>query len=801
MGQFTTAQETALTEEYLQASLARETDPDFALVIAGWPIIYVCHKGDYSIPSSGGTLNAANGFTTIRKWMNPPSGYTSEIKGVHPEGGKHDIGVMDCDLLDINADGYRELSDLVSRQAYLEGTSSGTITELAGAISKTDTTITLDDSTGFVEGSLLYLSQECILLGSKVTNTFSNCTRGYLLTNAEPHEDGIKAYSFKPAVYRSPAYIFKGFQGITLDKWIKAFGGVIVNEPKAAGVVTFSIRASTWELHGNGTKNLVRMAEVGKSVGVRGGLYSGEYAATLTIDTTRSGASLATLLSDGHWAFECEGQWYGIVSATYVSDTPDGSRFLDAKIVKGMSGNMPEDRISDDPEEPAPATLAWTNCDYTVFDNPNPLTTRPLTGSDPITLMLQLLLSRNGDGLNHATYDVFPKGTGLGIPAGLVDVTSFTDVQAEYDYDDNMRCFFLLKERTEAKKFIEEELCKPFGWYIYTRNDGRISLKRPKNPVKFHTSRGNDDFAVRVPTATGTLYTAKLSSGVRTGAEVATALQAALTAALGTSGYTATVTYASNLFDVIITGANWDVVDTSGDDGWATIGIAAQTNIVSGDRAARSSVGVFTETSFNTLTENELSDIEIVDNREAQVSQVIYRANYSWIDDDYKLTKIYEDAESRNIFGSAGAIEKELKSKGLLILRTSTGGKKIIRGPWSVFRHPNSGSGTCNPQRVDVDLSYGLDADNSWASLLAAIFFDRYRFNPPLMFKARIPWRFSVREPGDCLQVSYAIDGVVTDRELNVTVLSTRIFEIVSIKPVFADGQCEVTLLGHRSAT
>src|SRR5436305_1617014 len=95
-------------------------DPDFIFAISGWPSLYSVVRGDYTIPATG-DLSTASGFSKVYPWMNIPNGAGAKVKG-RPEEGGMTLGQLNVSILDRRVNGVRALTDLVSRQAYTDGT-------------------------------------------------------------------------------------------------------------------------------------------------------------------------------------------------------------------------------------------------------------------------------------------------------------------------------------------------------------------------------------------------------------------------------------------------------------------------------------------------------------------------------------------------------------------------------------------------------------------------------------------------------------------------------------------------------
>mgnify|MGYP001601672961 CR=1 FL=1 len=227
----------------------RMADPsksvDYILAIAGWSTLYSVGSATYTL--AGDLAN----FTSIRAWLSLPSGAGSKVKA-RPEEGKMTIGQLDVGIQDKTDAGVRAISDLCSRDAYLYGVPAGTnSTTLTGAHTRSVTTLTVASTTGFDSSGNVYIGQECVKYTGVTATTFTGCTRGYLLTDAMPHATAVKVYDFMPSLYRRPAYLYKGDRSLTLGKWLKGFGGLILSDAKHGPTVTLTIASMSWEMYRN----------------------------------------------------------------------------------------------------------------------------------------------------------------------------------------------------------------------------------------------------------------------------------------------------------------------------------------------------------------------------------------------------------------------------------------------------------------------------------------------------------------------------------------------------------------------
>jgi len=774
-------------------------------VIAGHPTIYT-GRATYSVPSSGGDLNTSNGFSVTKNYAQPPDISAAKMKGTRPEEGGFSIGSCTVELLDKYTDAHntlREFTDLASRWSYLEGNQTGTETSLSADITSSATTINLVSTTGIVAGDVIHISQEAILVGTVASGTqLTGCTRGYLLTLAVPHLAEVKVYGYLPSLYRRIFYVFKGYQGVPLSSWLKAWGGVIDGVNHDTGKLTLHAQATTWEMFGGrsragkpgnpigiprgstgGTsiRKIVRLPEIGddsngtaEAEASTPGL-AGDYRLTLLIP---NGVSV----TDGHFLARLGDSWLGL-----CSDGPAWDPSLPNEIVGSTETVLITAAVRlgvGDPDLSWDAgdtfDFAWSNAVFTASASPGG------NHLDPIELLLKFLVS-TGAGTNGA-YDVFSTGIGLGIPEALIDVDSFTGVIAARDYDDNLRTLFVFTKPEGGKDFVEQELCKPFGWYIATGNDGRIKLVRSKNPTKLYFSRANNTFTL-THSSSSHVRSYQIPAGVYTAAEAASTLKAGLDLI---TGQTWTVSPSAGVFTLSVAAGTFSFGTSNA---WATIGHTSAASSVS-SKAGNVAVAQFSDTSssgdYNVIDENDCTAVDPIDSLPSRIAEVWYSVNYDWSAEEFRVVKTFTDAEVANLDGEVEPYV--IESKGLV---SAFSRAKRIPTPWLVKGVPDTEAG-CMGQDIDVSSSFGLDASNSFASLFTSHLFDRYR-GQPIRFKCRLAWKFNRLEVGDNVQFSYAIDGVFADYEIGAGVVTSRVFEVVSIKPNLAGGYVEAELLGHRS--
>jgi len=794
---------------------------DWAVAIAGHGVVYT-GATTYTLPSSGGDLNTSNGFAAATKaYAGAPKIDASKMKGARPEEGGFSIGSCEVEFQDRYTDAHntlREFTDLASRWAYLEGNQTGLETSLSAAITSSATTINLVSTTGITAGDVIHISQEAILVGTVASGTqLTGCTRAYRLTLGVPHLAGVKVYGYMPSLYRRLIYVYKGYQGIPTSSWVVGWGGVIDGVNHSAGALSVHAMATTWELYGgrsrkaptgpfntqlrgggggNAVRKIVRLGQINDTLndenmtgntGTK--LLSGDYRVKLLTPLP-----VPTGLGDGHFVIKIPGGWLGItnplvdeyeggiINAGLVSASAGARSTVVADCAKfSGGGTYPNHDLINVGDE---FDIGWSNAEFTgsLAPAPDASLLPGFDSLDPLHLVLGFLTS-TGAGTN-GSYDVFKAGIGLGVPSDLVDATSFTDVIAQKDYDTLMRVFFLFTKPAPAKDFLESELCKPFGWYLATANDGRIKLVRPKNPTKLYFSQANNRFNITHSNSTHA-RAFNMAGGVYTPAEVATTLQAGIRLATGDSGFLVTVS--AGVFR-LRSGSGTFTFGSSA--AWSTIG---HTTATGSSDISGSAVAQFSDTSaagsYNVLTENDVKDVSPIDSLGSRISEVWFHVNYDWSNDDFRTIKTFTDAEVANLDGDVEPYE--IESKGLIAAFSNN---RKITSPFAVRLPPATG---CTGALADVSSSFGIDASNSFATLFAEHLFDRYR-GQPLRFKAKLPWKFNRLEVGDNVQFSYSIDGVFADYELAAGTVSSRVFEVVSVKPDFANARIEAEFLGHR---
>jgi len=108
-------------------------------------------------------------------------------------------------------------------------------------------------------------------------------------------------------------------------------------------------------------------------------------------------------------------------------------------------------------------------------------TTNVRLSGNPINILLRILLS-TGAGTN-GQYDTYPEVNSLGIDATHIDVSGIEDVRDKWFPGDSFYMSFLIREREQAKSWIEREILKPLNCYPVVDGEGRYSIKPFKPPI------------------------------------------------------------------------------------------------------------------------------------------------------------------------------------------------------------------------------------------------------------------------------------------------------------------------------
>ena len=81
-------------------------------------------------------------------------------------------------------------------RGWLDGTDESTATTLSSAISTSDTTINVSDTSSFSDSGYIRIDNEIIEYTGKTATSFTGCTRGKFGTTATTHASGSSVYQY-----------------------------------------------------------------------------------------------------------------------------------------------------------------------------------------------------------------------------------------------------------------------------------------------------------------------------------------------------------------------------------------------------------------------------------------------------------------------------------------------------------------------------------------------------------------------------------------------------------------------------
>ena len=124
---------------------------------------------------------------------------------------------------------------------------------------------------------------------------------------------------------------------------------------------------------------------------------------------------------------------------------------------------------------------------------------------NPINLILQLLISEDGDG-TRGIYDRLPSGYGLGLSPSLIDIGRFEEIRNIFYPGTSVKFKFIMDGRQKATDFLSEQFFKPLNMYPIILGDGRFSARiyRPVLPP-YSAQTLTEDEIIDIPEYQGNL--------------------------------------------------------------------------------------------------------------------------------------------------------------------------------------------------------------------------------------------------------------------------------------------------------
>lgn len=93
---------------------------------------------------------------------------------------------------------------------------------------------------------------------------------------------------------------------------------------------------------------------------------------------------------------------------------------------------------------------------------------------NPITLLLALLISDQGDGTN-GIYDFLPPGTGIGMDPSRIDIAKFESIRETYFPSTTSNMKFTITGREQTNDFLKNEFYTPLNMYPIVKGNGQYS--------------------------------------------------------------------------------------------------------------------------------------------------------------------------------------------------------------------------------------------------------------------------------------------------------------------------------------
>lgn len=345
---------------------------------------------------------------------------------------------------------------------------------IIGAVSAASTSITVNFSLATVaypaDGSVIYVGDEAILLGTRSGAIYTGCTRGHWGTIAAAHDAGDALFASNPYLYRRRARVIHHTDGTDETIWQGLVEDVRQVGPHIVLEITSLLAAQARARLNLGAYNYRRSAQLAASVLT----WSAP-----TLDRVRR-ATFATGRYMEAWQVGEE----VIVFASQRSGQPEEVPVAVEAVGRGVSMG-PSSRAEDlDVQLLADADAVYrllcvdrdldtaTGASYSsTSDLPYPY--------HPVAIALALLVS-TGSGV-LGSYDVFGSRWGLGL--AYVDQATFA---AEIARRPGLAIDRLVLgwggEEVNVAEIIRERLLRPYGYSLTVDAGGRISLLRLRLP-------------------------------------------------------------------------------------------------------------------------------------------------------------------------------------------------------------------------------------------------------------------------------------------------------------------------------
>ena len=511
------------TADYASANALRGTDWFVWVEIAG-------------ISTGYGTVALASAYFSGRAAASQPSSVKKLLRGT-PHVADQVVHLLEgrTEMSDLS---FTVINDASEVDTLLATNRTSNWLFLKTTITASSSSIVYDDPDS-VDGN--WASEGDIYLGNETihyttldtgTNTFSGLTRGYYSSTAEAHTGGdsggsgelMTTYPTHLIGRRATVYLnyynSVGAQLPDTDKLALPFGGYIDDWTWEDGLEAMTFRCGNGlsDLHGSvlsgkfGEWTLLMGIEVDGTpfftlsttlnFGGRTGYSQWREKNTLLLHQTNSDVRTAPA-SDEYFYVRVDDEFMLLRANRYTVSS--GVLYYYAIKGRGLFGST-KARHEQGAVAREVLPLVGTDANGSMEASKSKFS----AGDNICEVLLQFMLSKAGDGANHATYDVLPEGWGLGIPAARVDVTG---IQALFTADEEawaagLAFRALLDEPiTDLYEWAVKNIFAPFGLYPYVKLGDQITIGavRPYTPLVSGTIAINVDEILELPGVQGGL--------------------------------------------------------------------------------------------------------------------------------------------------------------------------------------------------------------------------------------------------------------------------------------------------------
>lgn len=356
------------------------------------------------------------------------------------------------------------------------------ITADIDATSAVASIVTTGDASSFPSSGVLYVGRETFTYTAKAGNTFSGVTRGmYALPGLEAkqaHTAGDIATGYPRFLATRRVAWFMTLDGTDANR-VTRWAGTLRGAKLMSGAAGVELTAES--LEGDlKAKSFATQRTAKLAVGLTdaAGQYQPGADDEPVAQTTRlilADGSTSGAWTNGDQVLVRIGDEYIAgtiaVSGLEVSITVLGRGQFSSLIVQ----HGPGDELKE---------VIWSG-PYSATGSAADQVSQFTAGGHPLEIVLQVLLSRKGDGAN-GTYDTLPEGWGAGLDASRVDVTGILALKRTWFPAARYR--WVYEEPSTFKEMISDIL-RPHACYPVTTLGDKLTVRRLSPPIPGATLR------------------------------------------------------------------------------------------------------------------------------------------------------------------------------------------------------------------------------------------------------------------------------------------------------------------------